>query len=85
MKDILTKLYYGQIDISNKKPDITRSNKENDLYDKLQSKLEKETFDEFQEFLMLYADRYSSYQEFAFNQGVKLGFSLAKELEDIEI
>jgi hypothetical protein len=59
--------------------------KENDLYDKLQSKLDKETFDEFQEFLMLYADRYSSYQEFAFNQGVKLGFSLAKELEDIEI
>lgn len=85
MKDLLTKLYYGQIDISNKKPKIKRSNEETELFDKLEESLTKEQFDVFQEFLTHYANRYSDYQEYAFCQGVKLGFNLAKELDEFEI
>ena len=39
MEDLLTKLYYGQIDIANKKPDNKRSSKEEELYDKLEKSL----------------------------------------------
>ena len=76
MNDLLTKLYYGQIDIANEKPPTKRSQKEDNLY---------EQFETFEEFLTLYADRYSDYQEFAFKQGVKIGFEIAEELKNIEI
>ena len=33
MDNLLTKLYYGQIDIANKKPNKKRSDKESDLFD----------------------------------------------------
>ena len=70
-------MYYGQIDIANKKPNKKRSNKESDLFDELEKSLSKEQFVVFQEFLRHYADRYSDYLEYAFIQGVKIGFSLA--------
>ena len=85
MENLLTKLYYGQIDIANKKPNKQRSNEEMELFDKLEKSLSKEQFEVFQAFLSHYADRYSDYQEYAFCQGVKLGFNLAKELEEFEI
>lgn len=85
MDNLLTKLYYGQIDISNKKPKTERSNEETELFDKLEQSLTKEQFELFQEFLTHYADRYSDYQEYAFCQGVKLGFNLSKELEEFDI
>ena len=85
MDNLLTKLYYGQIDISNKKPNTKRSNKENELFDELEKTLTKEQFDIFQEFLSHYADRYSDYQEYAFSQGVKIGFNLAQEINNVEL
>lgn len=85
MNELLTKLYYGQINISDQKPKTARSDAESNLFDKLQERLSKDDFNVFQEFLMLYADRYSDYQEFAFSQGVKLGFALSKELNDFEL
>ncbi|MBE5737358.1 MAG: hypothetical protein E7348_03060 [Clostridiales bacterium] len=83
MIDLLTKLYYGQIDIANKKPPIKRSEKEYNLYEELRKSLAKEQFETFEEFLTLYTYRYSDYQEFVFKQGVKLGFELAEELKHI--
>ena len=85
MDDLLTKLYYGQIDISNKKPKRDKSDKESALFDKLEKSLSKEQFTDFQDFLMAYADRYSDYQEYAFKQGVKVGFELANEIKNITI
>lgn len=85
MDNLLTKLYYGQIDIANKKPNKKRSNKESDLFDELEKMLSKEQFEIFQEFLRHYADRYSDYQEYAFIQGVNIGFNLAQEINNIEI
>ncbi len=85
MDNLLTKLYYGQIDIANKKPNKKRCDKESDLFDELEKTLSKEQFEVFQEFLRLYADRYSDYQEYAFTQGVKIGFSLAQEINNVEI
>ena len=85
MEDLLTKLYYGQIDIANKKPDKKRSSKEDELYDKLEKSFSKEQFEVFQSFLMAYADRYSDYQEYAFKQGVKVGFELSIEIKNIKI
>ena len=85
MNDLLTKLYYGQIDIANEKPPTKRSQKEDNLYEQLRKSLTDKQFETFEEFLTLYADRYSDYQEFAFKQGVKIGFELAEELKNIEI
>ena len=85
MDNLLTKLYYGQIDIANKKPNKKRPDKESDLFDELEKMLSKEQFEIFQEFLTHYADRYSDYQEYAFTQGVKIGFSLAQEINNVEI
>lgn len=78
-------MYYGQIDIVNKKPIKKRSNKESDLFDELEKSLSKEQFEVFQEFLRHYADRYSDYLEYAFIQGVKIGFSLAQKINNVEI
>ena len=85
MDDLLTKLYYGQIDISNKKPKSDKSDKEIELFDKLEKSLSTEQFANFQDFLMAYADRYSYYQEYAFKQGVKVGFELANEIKNTTI
>ena len=78
-------MYYGQIDIANKKPIKKRSNKESDLFDELEKSLSKEQFEVFQEFFRHYADRYSDYLEYAFIQGVKIGFSLAQKINNVEI
>ena len=85
MYELLTKIYYGQIDLCNVVAETDSSDKENKLFEKLQSELTKEQFLAFQEFLSLYADRYSDYQENAFIQGVKFGFQLAEELTNIKI
>ena len=85
MYELLTKIYYGQIDLCNVVAKTDSSDKENKLFEKLQSELTKEQFLAFQEFLSLYADRYSDYQENAFIQGVKFGFQLAEELTNIKI
>ena len=85
MYKLLTKIYYGQIDLCNVVAKTDSSDKENKLFEKLQSELTKEQFLAFQEFLSLYADRYSDYQENAFIQGVKFGFQLAEELTNIKI
>ena len=85
MYELLTKIYYGQIDLCNVVAKTDSSDKENKLFEKLQSELTKEQFLTFQEFLSLYADRYSGYQEKAFIQGVKFGFQLAEELTNIKI
>ena len=85
MDDLLTKLYYGQIDISNKKPKRDKSDKETELFDKLEKTLSTVQFADFQDFLMAYADRYSDYQEYVFKQGVKVGFELANEIKNITI
>ena len=85
MYELLTKIYYGQIELCNVIAKTDSSDKENKLFEKLQSVLTKEQFLAFQEFLSLYADRYSDYQENAFVQGVKFGFQLAQELTNIKI
>ena len=85
MYELLTKIYYGQIELCNVVAKTNSSDKENKLFEKLQSELTKEQFLTFQEFLSLYADRYSDYQENAFIQGVKFGFQLAQELTNIKI
>ena len=85
MYELLTKIYYGQIELCNVVAKTDSSDKENKLFEKLQSELTKEQFLAFQEFLSLYADRYSDYQENAFIQGVKFGFQLAQELTNIKI
>jgi len=51
----------------------------------LAEKLTSKDFELFLEFLSLYADRYALYQEKAFQTGVKIGFELYKELNNIEI
>ncbi len=85
MYELLTKIYYGQIDLCNAIAKSESSDKENTLFEKLENELTKEQFLTFQEFLSLYADRYSDYQEHAFIQGVKFGFQLAQELTNIKI
>ena len=85
MYELLTKIYYGQIELCNVIAKSDSSDKENKLFEELQSELTKEQFLAFQEFLSLYADRYSDYQERAFIQGVKFGFQLAQELTNIKI
>ena len=85
MYELLTKIYYGQIELCNVIAKTDSSDKENKLFEKLQSELTKEQFLAFQEFLSLYANRYSDYQENAFIQGVKFGFQLAQELTNIKI
>ena len=85
MYELLTKIYYGQIELCNVIAKTNSSDKENKFFEKLQSVLTKEQFLAFQEFLSLYADRYSDYQENAFIQGVKFGFQLAQELTNIKI
>ena len=85
MYELLTKIYYGQIDLCNVISKTDSSDKENTLFEKLENELTKEQFTTFQEFLSLYADRYSDYQESAFIQGVKFGFQLAQELTNIKI
>ena len=85
MYELLTKIYYGQIELCNVVAKTDSSNKENTLFEKLENELTKEQFTTFQEFLSLYADRYSDYQESAFIQGVKFGFQLAQELTNIKI
>ena len=85
MYELLTKIYYGQIELCNVIAKTDSSDKENKLFEKLQSELTKEQFLAFQEFLSLYADRYSAYQENTFIQGVKFGFQLAQELANIKI
>ena len=85
MYELLTKIYYGQIDLCNVVAMADSSDKENKLFEKLENELTKEQFLAFQEFLALYANRYSDYQENAFIQGVKFGFQLAQELTNIKI
>ena len=85
MYELLTKIYYGQIELCTVIAKTDSSDKENKLFEKLQNELTKEQFLAFQEFLSLYADRYSDYQESAFIQGVKFGFQLAQELTNIKI
>ena len=85
MYELLTKIYYGQIDLCNVVAKADSSDKENKLFEKLENELTKEQFLAFQEFLALYANRYSDYQENAFIQGVKFGFQLAQELTNIKI
>ena len=85
MYELLTKIYYGQIELCTVIAKTDSSDKENNLFEKLQNELTKEQFTTFQEFLSLYADRYSDYQENAFIQGVKFGFQLAEELTNIKI
>ena len=83
MDEILTAIYYGQLNISDNPPPYLKSDKIDALYKKLVGSLSKEQAEMFQEFLLLNADTYSDYQEYAFKQGVKLGFQLAKELNNI--
>ena len=64
---------------------INKPYKEIELFDKLEKSLSTEQFANFQDFLMAYADRYSDYQEYAFKQGVKVGFELANEIKNITI
>ena len=58
MYELLTKIYYGQIELCNIIAKTDSSDKENKLFEKLQSELTKEQFLAFQEFLALYADSY---------------------------
>ena len=85
MYELLTKIYYGQIELCNVIAKTDSSDKENKLFEKLQNELTKEQFTTFQEFLSLYADCYSDYQESAFIQGVKFGVQFAQELTNIKI
>ena len=85
MDSILTKLYYGQIDIANQKIQLKENSQENELYQELHKTLSPEHFDLFERFLSAYADNHSTYQENAFKMGVKLGFELYIELNNTEI
>ena len=81
MNSILTKLYYNLTETTK----AHASDKESLLYDQLAEKLTSQDFELFLEFLSIFADRYTLYQENAFRMGVKLGFELYKELNNIEI
>lgn len=81
MDSIITKLYYNLT----KTTKATVSDKESLLYDQLAEKLTSKDFELFLEFLSLYADRYTLYQENTFKTGVKLGFELANELKNIQL
>ena len=85
MDSILTKLYYGQIDIANQKIQVKELSHEKELYQELYKTLSPEHFDLFERFLSAYADNHSVYPEKAFRAGVKLGFELCKELNNTEI
>ena len=85
MDEILTAIYYGQLNISDNPPPYLKSDKIDALYKRLVGSLSKEQAEIFQEFLLCNADKYSSYQEYAFKQGVKLGFQLTKELNNIRL
>ena len=85
MDSLLTKLYYGQIDISNQKIQPQEITQEKELYQELYKTLSPEHFDLFERFLSAYADNHSTYQENAFRMGVKIGFELYKELNNTEI
>lgn len=81
MDSIITKLYYNLTETTK----ATVSDKESLLYDQLAEKLTSQDFELFLEFLSLYADRYALYQKKAFQTGVKIGFELYKELNNIDI
>ena len=83
MEKLLSNIYYGQIDYASQKPPIAPSKDEQHLYNKLEKSFSKEQFELFQDFLECYTDRYSDYQEYAFKQGVKFGFNLIKEINEI--
>ena len=85
MDSILTKLYYGQIDISNQKIQPQEITQEKELYQELYKTLSPEHFDLFERFLSAYANNHSVYQETAFRMGVKIGFELYKELNNTEL
>lgn len=85
MDSLLTKLYYGQIDISNQKIQVKELSHEKELYQELYKTLSPEHFDLFERFLSAYADNHSVYQENAFKTGVKIGFELYKELNNTEL
>ena len=85
MDSLLTKLYYGQIDIANQKIQPQEITQEKELYQELYKTLSPEHFDLFERFLSAYADNHSTYQENAFKTGVKIGFELYKELNNMEL
>ena len=83
MDKLLSKIYYGEIDFVNKTPPVKTSKQEQALYDKLAKSLTKEQSKIFQKFLGYFLDRQADYQEYAFKQGVKFGFNLIKEINEI--
>ena len=85
MDEILTAIYYGQLNISDTPPPYLHNDKLDALYKRLVGSLSKEQAEIFQEFLLCNADKYSSYQEYAFKQGMKLSFQLTKELNNIKL
>ena len=85
MDEILTAIYYGQLNISDNPSPYLKSDKIDALYKRLVGSLSKEQAEIFQEFLLLNADKYSAYQEYAFKQGMKLSFQLTKELNNIKL
>lgn len=85
MDTLLNRLYYGQINEAEKNPKVKQAGKELETYDLLCSSLNKEQIELLDTWYKQIADRFSARIEFTFERGVKLGFHLAREINNFEL
>lgn len=85
MDTLLNRLYYGQINEAEKNPMVKQTGKELETYDLLCSLLNKEQIELLDTWYKQIADRFSARIEFTFERGVKLGFHLAREIDNFDL
>ena len=85
MDTLLNRLYYGQINEAEKNPKVKQTDKELETYDLLCSSLNKEQIALLDTWYKQIADRFSARIEFTFERGVKLGFHLAREIDNFDL
>ena len=85
MDTLLNRLYYGQINEAEKNPKVKQTGKELETYDLLCSSLSKEQIELLDTWYKQIADRFSARIEFTFERGVKLGFHLAREIDNFDL
>ena len=85
MDTLLNRLYYGQINEAEKNPTVNQTGKELETYDLLCSSLNKEQIELLDTWYKQIADRFSARIEFTFERGVKLGFHLAREIDNFDL
>ena len=85
MDTLLNRLYYGQINEAEKKTKIKQTGKELETYDLLCSSLNEKQIKLLDTWYKQIADRFSARIEFTFERGVKLGFHLAREIDNFDL